>query len=239
VPAKVLPDGVLDRLAQRAPRLAAYVDWCDHGNMWAAGGPMNGQVARRRMIRRLACVIDATAVVETGTYRGETTAFLADVTGAPTFSCELTPRYHEYVVRRFRRRRDIEITRADSRSFLRDLAQRADVPDRDVLFYLDAHWYRDLPLADELELIHQHWERSTIVVDDFEVPGDQGYGFDDYGPGRRLTASYLPDAVMVGRTALYPAVDAADETGARRGCVVIVDDDLAAAVPRDVGLRVR
>jgi hypothetical protein len=239
VPAKVLPDGLLDRIARRSPRAAAYVDWCDHSNMWSSGGPMNGQVVRRRIVSDLARHLQPEAVVETGTYRGESTAFLADVTGAPTFTCEVLPRYHEYVIRRFRRRADISIERADSRTFLRRLAERSDVPAQNVLFYLDAHWYDDLPLREELELIGRHWVSSAIVIDDFEVPGDPGYGFDDYGPGRCLTAAILPEEVMAGRTALYPSAPSTEETGARRGCVIIVDEAVAADVVRHVPLTVR
>jgi hypothetical protein len=77
------------------------------------------------------------------------------------------------------------------------------------------------------------------VIDDFEVPGDPGYGFDDYGPGRCLTAAILPEEVMAGRSALYPSVPSAEETGARRGCVVIVDDDVAPGLVRELALTVR
>lgn len=239
MPAKVLPDQLLDRIARRSPRTAAYLDWCDHGNMWASGGPMNGQVVRRHIVGELARRVAPSAVVETGTYRGETTAFLADVTGAQTFTCEVLPRYHEYVLRRFRRRADITVERADSRTFLRHLAERDDMPADGVLFYLDAHWYEDLPLPEELELIAGHWTRSTIVVDDFQVPGDDGYGYDDYGPGGRLTSAILPSEVMAGRVALYPTVPSADETGARRGCVVIVDDDVAPGLEQHLPLTRR
>jgi hypothetical protein len=33
---------------------------------------------------------------------------------------------------------------------------------------------------------------TVAMIDDFRVPGDEGYAYDDYGPGKALTADYLP-----------------------------------------------
>jgi|GEM_PF-6874201 len=30
------------------------------------------------------------------------------------------------------------------------------------------------------------WKDSVVMIDDFEVPFDRGYGFENYGPGKRL-----------------------------------------------------
>ncbi len=61
-----------------------------------------------------------------------------------------------------------------------------------------------------------------VVIDDFRVPDDEGYRFDDYGPGKALTWDYVgPIAERYGATAAYPATPSAEETGARRGCVVL------------------
>ena len=64
------------------------------------------------------------------------------------------------------------------------------------------------------------------MIDDFEVPGDPGYGFDDYGPGKRLTAQYLPDEDLAGWRRFYPSLPSSEETGARRGSCVLVGPDL-------------
>jgi hypothetical protein len=60
------------------------------------------------------------------------------------------------------------------------------------------------------------------LVDDFQVADDLGYSFDDYGPGLCLNSDYIAGvAAKHGLVCLYPSTASADETGARRGCVVI------------------
>jgi hypothetical protein len=55
-----------------------------------------------------------------------------------------------------------------------------------VFFHLDAHWEGDLPLQEEIEIILGRFPNFLIMIDDFRVPGDSGYGFDDYGRGKML-----------------------------------------------------
>jgi hypothetical protein len=50
---------------------------------------------------------------------------------------------------------------------------------------------------------------------------DEGYGFDDYGPGRRLDLSLLAGLDPVGARLFFPVLPSAEESGARRGCAVI------------------
>ena len=60
------------------------------------------------------------------------------------------------------------------------------------------------------------------MVDDFHVPFDSGYGYDDYGAGRSLTADYIEPIVAAhGLRVFYPSTPSAHETGARRGCVIL------------------
>jgi hypothetical protein len=91
--------------------------------------------------------------------------------------------------------------------------------------YLDAHWEEDLPLREELEIIREAWDRAIVMIDDFAVPGDPGYGYDDYGSGKALEQDYLPP--MPGWSLCYPAVPSAEETGERRGCSVLLSPALA------------
>ena len=58
-------------------------------------------------------------------------------------------------------------------------------------FHVEAMLRHHLPLADEIEIISGGWPDFVIMIDDFCVPGDDGYEFDDYGPGRRLDVEYL------------------------------------------------
>jgi hypothetical protein len=99
---------------------------------------------------------------------------------------------------------------------------------------LDAHWEDDLPLREEVEIITSSWERAVVIIDDFEVTGDAGYTFDDYGPGRRLCLDYLAGTPW---PIYFPTLDSAAETGGRRGCAVIVAPSLVESVAALSSLR--
>jgi hypothetical protein len=183
--------------------------------------PFNGQAERIAIVREIAEKVRIERVIETGSFRGGTTALLAGLFGKPVATVEADPRFHAYVERTVGQLRNVEAVHGDSRSFLRDLADREDWNTWPVFIYLDAHWEHDLPLADELRIIAATWDRAVVMVDDFEVPGDPGYGFDDYGPVGALTAEYLPPEVA-DWALMYPAARSSEETGARRGCCVLL-----------------
>jgi hypothetical protein len=76
-------------------------------------------------------------------------------------------------------------------------------------------------LRDEILLIHGGWSDWVMMIDDFEVPGDHGYGYDDYGSEGRLNLSYLPLDRMRDTSIFFPAAPSKTETGYRRGCVIL------------------
>ena len=75
---------------------------------------------------------------------------------------------------------------------------------RSYFVYLDAHWAEELPLAEELCIVASAWTRCVVMVDDFQVPGDSGYAYDDYGPGLALTEDYLPASILKDGHSLTP-----------------------------------
>jgi hypothetical protein len=78
--------------------------------------------------------------------------------------------------------------------------------------------------VEELEIIFNNWTRAIVMIDDFEVPGTT-YGYINYGPGKSLNLGYLEPLKHLEFCALFPELDAAQETGARRGWVVLTTDD--------------
>jgi hypothetical protein len=206
--------------------MAALDYYCRPG-LAEASGAFNGQRARRQLYLELAKVCRFQAIVETGTFRGHTTAFLASGAAAPVYTVEAFPRYHYFARRRFRNRSDIHLISGDSRAFLEQLARDEALRAKRIFFYLDAHWYDDLPLRREVELIAATWKELVVMIDDFAVPGDDGYGFDDYGQGRRLSLEYLPPLDELGWAAFFPTTPSAEETGWRRGCVVLTRGQMA------------
>jgi hypothetical protein len=215
--------------------LSGWLDW----HLFPAlsnsfGGPLNGQSGRREIFREVLQKIPFQAIVETGTYRGTTTSFLHDVSRLPVYTIEAVPRFFYYSRERFRSYPGIHSALGDSRAFLQDLSRRPEFPKNYVFFYLDAHWQNDLPLAQELEIIAECWSDPVILVDDFEVPDDPGYRYDDYGEGKRLRLEYLPGNILSGFRLFWPVIRSYEETGLRRGCVIIARTDAAtrlAALP--------
>ncbi|MGA3310592.1 MAG: hypothetical protein ABSD08_18570 [Xanthobacteraceae bacterium] len=192
------------------------------------GGPFNGQERRQELIRALIRTFKPVAIIETGTYLGTTTEFLAG-TGIRVFSVEGNARFYGFARARLWRKRNVTLRRGDSRVALRAFFAGPSRPRKDqtVFAYLDAHWNDDLPLGDELDLMFSNCPAAVVMVDDFQVPHDPTYAYDDYGPGKRLAPEYIEHAVAAhSLAAFYPSAPAAADTGLRRGCVVLARRDV-------------
>ncbi len=181
----------------------------------------NGQCHRKSIFKELLSSYSFEVIVETGTWIGNTTGYMAEVSGLPVWSAELDPRFAAIARIRLRQFDRVTIEQCDSRIFLKRLAD-TNLRQAFPFFYLDAHWNSDLPLHDEIQLIATTWKEFVIMIDDFGVPGDPGYGYDDYGHGKALVPTYIEDTLAnLGLTARYPALPSEEETGGRRGCVVL------------------
>ena len=189
----------------------------------AWGGPFNGQSTRQALFRAIITNIEPKALIETGTYLGTTTEFMA-MTGMPVFTIEADSRRFGYARARLWRHRSVTLLNSGSRTGLRQLfASSLRQTIRDVLFfYSGAHWNDDLPLIEELDTVFSHCPAAVVMIDGFQVPFDVGYEYDDYGPGKALVAGYIAPVVSAqGLQAFYPSTPSAKESGARRGCVVL------------------
>jgi predicted O-methyltransferase YrrM len=188
----------------------------------------NWQSGRKRIFEDLASLIKFDVVIETGTWIGNTTGYMSEASGLPVVSAELTRRFHALARSRLRHMNGITLVNADSRALLRLLAADEKLKSAFPFIYLDAHWYNDLPLDEEIELIAGTWDRFVVMIDDFKVPGDEGYGYDDYGPGKVLSLDYINPRIRQHRLAVFfPAIRSTAETGLRRGCVVLAADSIA------------
>lgn len=214
--ARILPDtiaGVID-----------YYRFSERGTGW--GGPFNGQKGRQDIFVAVSQLQQPTLVIETGTYLGTTTETLA-ATGAKVVTIEGNPRNFGFSKMRLRNYRNVSVKKGDSRLVAQRVLkeQAAALTPGGTFAYLDAHWNADLPLAEEVKIVFGYDPLAIVMIDDFEVPQDPGYGFDDYGPGNVLTRSYiLPLVTRFGLAELYPAVSSANETGSKRGCVLLASE---------------
>jgi hypothetical protein len=204
-------------IEDRHPIWLGRIDHLVAGRAWQLGGPMNGQRARSRLLLRIALAESFGAVVETGTFLGSTTESLHFIFGVPVWTAELRPRYWAFAAHRLQGLNDIHLFLGDSRELLDRLSTQQELTSLPTFFYLDAHWYSGLPLWEEITLILERWERVVILVDDFQVPDDDGYGFDDYGPGARLCLEDMRSNVRAPGEVVFPSIPSECETGAKRG----------------------
>jgi hypothetical protein len=200
-------------------------------------GPMNGQSARIALTKGIIERCKIVRVVETGTYLGTTTEFFASF-GLHVITVEINPILATRSRERLKIWKNIELYESDSIQVLKKLIQESDNRSEPTLFYLDAHWEHHLPLREEAELTTANFSKAVLMIDDFNVPDDPGYGFDDYGPGKRLDVSYLRAANLPNLALYFPSTSSSREDGHRRGCVVATaNPELAAILDGVVLLR--
>lgn len=179
----------------------------------------NGQMRRKEIFADITAAVPLDGIVETGTWLGNTTAYMAETSRLPVYSCDVNPRYNGIAKMRLANVDGVHLSLSDSREFLRELSS-GPLAQQCVFFYLDAHWYEDVPLTEEFEWIAAHWDRCVVMVDDFSVPDDPGYEYDTYGRPLDLTL-FEASIASHGLVAFSPAAPSSEETGRRRGCVVL------------------
>ena len=85
----------LKRVARRllGDRVVGMMDYYRHPEWRVSwGGALNGQSHRQRMVEAFIRDLPLHAIVETGTYRGTTTAYLAAVSALPIYTVEVDRR---------------------------------------------------------------------------------------------------------------------------------------------------
>jgi len=231
--AKELEKADAGAASEVAFKIAGVLDFAAEPEMNVWGGPFNGQTYRQSIFTQLARELEVTAIVETGTFRGTSTAFMAGF-GLPVFSCEHHPRFFQYSLQRVGHLPNVTLAASDSRPFLRGLFDEKKLPAGRTLFYLDAHWEEDLPLWEEIDLIFAQQPQAVIIIDDFRVPRDLGYGYDDYGWGKCLSVSNLYEVAFTRPSLFFPNQPSGHETGVARGCVVLALGETAGLIGRQV-----
>lgn len=218
--ARELQNGGEAERAGDLARQAAEIELMSPALQACWGGPFNGQAGRTAIVDEILRQVLPRAIVETGTFRGISTAWLAARGEVPVWSCEVEEIFLLQARRRLAGVKNVILERSDSRTFLRRVVSLLGT-DRPSFFYLDAHWKDDLPLREEIGIIFAAQPRAIVMIDDFRIPEDPGYAWDDYGPGVRVDATALAGALPEDASLYVPALHSAEETGARRGCCVI------------------
>jgi hypothetical protein len=116
--------------------------------------------------------------VETGTYRGDTTAGAAALF-REVHTIELSRELYERARERFKDTENVTCHHGDSAKVLRALAPTINEP---AVFYLDAHWAGgntargevEAPLLEEIDSIMARSQKDVVVIDDLRLIGKSG-----------------------------------------------------------------
>jgi predicted O-methyltransferase YrrM len=182
--------------------------------------PFNGQVRRTLQIGQISEVFEADLVIETGTYKGSSTPYLATLFQCKTYSIEINKISANIAKKRFfnnHRKLNIEVLVGDSVKEMKGILSQTP-KDSQIFAYLDAHWLYDIPTEQELNNLI-FWGGDWIaVIDDFSVPGDQGYKFDTYGK-IQIGLALIPKDQML--EVWVPSGPSDEESGVRSGTAYV------------------
>ncbi len=189
----------------------------------------NGLGGRKSIFCDLLKNFNFSKIIETGTYLGDTTGYMATVSNVPIRSCEKNTHLFELAKSRLKDKKNVDIFNMDSRKFLHKLKKDSDLIQDRCFFYLDAHWGKDVPLKEEIETIASCWDSYIIMIDDFKVPDDDGYLYGSYGT---LEAIGIEDLHRkYGLASFFPVLKSADEDQPSIGCTVLLSKKLAEIAP--------
>lgn len=181
----------------------------------------NGQKYRKLLFEKICKTFPIDYIIETGTYVGNTTGFLAQK-NIPVITIEMNKRFLKLSQKRLKKFKNIDFQLGNSIKILKKLID-TDIINQFTFFYLDAHWFGDLPLQEEIKTIVSYWDRFIIMIDDFKVPGDDGYLYDSYyGTDKTLDLDTFSKLFKKFKFHIFfPSTSSEKETGSKRGCVLL------------------
>ena len=199
----------------------------------AGWGAFHGDAIYRNLMIDLLDTFHFTAFVETGTFRGYSTEFMArHKPELPIFTIEVEPSTYKLAKRALGKYPNITQFLGNSGDGIHDLIREQRLGSL-PLFYLDAHWQRYWPLRDELRHIAEAKLRAIIVIDDFEVPQRPEFGFDIDGgaeivEGLNCNLDYIRPSLLSPNLyqAIFPKYSAQDASiwwryGSLRGHLIL------------------
>ena len=136
------------------------------------GGPFGFDVHHALEVDYLIKSYGCDAIIETGTFFGDTTLYLAEMyPDLPVHSCEINSSFYEISKQRLANNSNVTLHNESSEKDLKKLNKKFNLP----FIYLDAHWYNpvNFPLAKELKSI----KRAIVCVGDFFIGRGSGQGF--------------------------------------------------------------
>ncbi len=124
--------------------------------------------------------INATSIVETGTFLGYSTSLMAEqFPKLPIFTTEINKTNFKKATSFLSKFKNISLYNQTSTKFLEFLIKEKKLG-KNPLFFLDAHWLDHWPIEEELKIITKKLKSAVIVIDDFKVPGNDNFKYDHY-----------------------------------------------------------
>ena len=183
----------------------------------------NGVKGRKIIFQDLLSNYRFSHIIETGTYLGDTSGYMAKTSGIPVLTCEKNESLYSLAKMRLKKIKSIQLHNMDSREFFVELSKIPDITQNECFVYLDAHWGKDLPLKEEISIIASRWEKFVMMIDDFKVPGDDGYIHDRFGTLKYINMDRLKTKYNL--CAYFPSMPSSQEEKPPTGCVVLAKND--------------
>ena len=173
----------------------------------------NGDTYIFEKFKELVKTYSINAIVETGTYHGQTTDALASIV-KKVYTIEINGQYQQIAKSRCANKNNIDFISGSSNEIFPNLLKTLD---NNTLFFLDAHWNSYCPLWDEIRLIGEAQLKPIIVVHDFKVPEHPEFGYDHWN-GKDLSYVNVKSAIdKVYGEGGYQHFTNTEASGAKRG----------------------
>ncbi|WTO32909.1 class I SAM-dependent methyltransferase [Streptomyces achromogenes] len=181
------------------------------------GGPFGFDISVALLMHDLITAYGCDAIIETGTFLGDTTVYLARTySHLPVWTCDIDEQAIGVARRRLRDLPNARSECMDSPGLVKEAVEKFERP----IFYLDAHWDVSWPLQEELELINN----GIVCIDDFDI-GHPRFAYDVYDGVPCGPAQLVP---LASRAPVYFTFNAAAplpypclQTGRRAGVGVV------------------
>lgn len=158
-------------------------------------------------------------IVETGTFRGGTTAQFAKMV-SQVVTIEVNQSFYNIARKNLDGIHNVSMFLGDSPVIMSKVLSSPAYVNKKIFFFLDAHWFAACPLLKELEVIADLGFKPVIVIHDFYVPG-KDFGYDSYN-GQRFDFDFIKEKVerIYGNDGFEFSYNTEAE-GAKRGVIYI------------------
>ena len=185
---------------------------------------LNGQKHRRNIITKILTKIKFNLIIETGTEYGFSTKYFS-LYCDKVFSIEKSKPVFLIATKNLKDEKKIHLILNDSKNLDSILkVKNINFNSGDAtFFYLDAHSVDDYPLIEEISFVLNNFKNFIMVIDDFQVPDDEGYGYDSH-QGKKLNVKFIEKLLSRNDYIFFPNIKSSDETGRLRGYTLITNN---------------